>query len=305
MRILVAGGSGFLGTYLTTALTAAGHDVSILSRQADRESPSRKSGSRTIVWRPDGSIGPWAGACGPIDAIINLAGASIGDGRWSPARKAALVASRLDATRSLVRFAGQASLRPSLLINASAIGFYGDRGNDVLTEDAAAGSDFLATLCRDWETEARRAQSVNTRVVLLRTGLVLDPRGGALARMLLPFKLFAGGPFGSGRQFVSWIHRDDWVALVLWLLNARDVAGPVNATAPGPVTNAEFTDALGRALHRPSWLPAPAFALKLALGEMSGPLLLFSQRVMPDRARGAGFSFGYATLERAFSNLLT
>jgi len=305
MRILVAGGSGFLGTHLTTALTAGGHDVSILSRQADRESPSRKSGSRTVVWMPDGSIGPWTGACGPIDAIINLAGASIGDGRWSPARKAALVASRLDATRSLVRFAGQASPRPSLLISASAIGLYGDRGNDVLTEDAPAGSDFLATLCRDWETEARRAQSVDTRVVLLRTGLVLDPRGGALARMLLPFKLFAGGPFGSGLQFVSWIHRDDWVALVLWLLNARDVAGPVNATAPSPVTNTEFTDALGRALRRPSWLPAPAFALKLALGEMSGPLLLFSQRVMPDRASRAGFSFRYATLERAFSNLLT
>ncbi|MCX6537782.1 MAG: TIGR01777 family oxidoreductase [Acidobacteria bacterium] len=305
MRILIAGGSGFLGTHLTTALTAAGHDVSILSRQADLESASRTRGSRTIVWIPDGSTGPWAETCGPIDAIINLAGASIGEGRWSPARKTALVASRVNATRSLVRFVEQVSPRPSLLINASAIGFYGDRGNDVLTEDATAGSDFLATLCRDWETEARRAQSVETRVVLVRTGLVLDPRGGALARMLLPFKLFAGGSFGSGRQFVSWIHRDDWVALVLWLLAAQDVAGPVNATAPGPVTNTEFAGALGRALRRPSWLPVPAFALKVALGEMASPLLLFSQRVMPDRASRAGFSFRYATLERAFSNLIT
>jgi len=305
MQILIAGGSGLLGTHLTASLASAGHDVSILSRQADLASVSRTGGSRTIAWVPDGSTGPWAEACGPIDAIINLAGASIGDGRWSPARKDALVASRLNATRSLVRFVEQASPRPSLLLNASAIGFYGDRGNDVLTEDAPAGLDFLATLCRDWETEARRAQSVETRVVLVRTGLVLDPRGGALARMLLPFKLFAGGPFGSGRQYVSWIHRDDWVAVVLWLLGAHGVAGPVNATAPGPVTNTEFADALGRALRRPSWLPAPAFALKLALGEMAGPLLLFSQRVMPDRASRAGFSFRYATVDGALSNLLT
>jgi len=305
MRILIAGGSGFLGTHLATALTAAGHDIGILSRHADLGFASRRPGSRTLAWVHDGTAGPWAEACGTIDAIINLAGASIGEGRWSPARKAALVASRVNATRSLVRFVEQASPRPSLLINASAIGFYGDRGDAVLAEDATAGKDFLATLCRDWETEARRAQSVETRVVLLRTGLVLDPRGGALPRMLLPFTLFAGGPFGSGRQFVSWIHRDDWVALVLWLLTARDVAGPVNATAPTPVSNAEFAGALGRALHRPSWLPAPACALKLALGEMAGPLLLFSQRVVPDCASRAGFSFGYATLERAFSNLLT
>jgi hypothetical protein len=305
MRILVAGGSGFLGTRLTAALTSAGHDVSILSRQVDRESPGRRGASRAIAWIPDGSVGPWAVACGPVDAVINLAGASIGDGRWSSARKAALLTSRVNATRSLVRFVELASPRPALLINASAIGYYGDRGNDVLTEDAAAGQDFLATLCRDWEAEARRAQSVETRVVLLRTGLVLDPRGGALPRMLLPFRLFAGGPFGSGRQYVSWIHREDWVALVLWLLNARDVAGPVNATAPAPVTNAEFTRALGRALRRPSWLPAPAFALKLALGEMAGPLLLFSQRVVPDCAGRRGFSFSHATLDRAFSNLLT
>lgn len=305
MRILVAGGSGFLGTAVTGALTGAGHDVAILSRQAHPESASRTRGLRAINWDPDGSLGPWAENCGPIDAIINLSGASIGDGRWSPARKTALVASRLNATRSLVRLVEQASPRPSLLINASAIGFYGDRGNDVLTEADPAGSHFLATLCRDWETDARRAQGGGTRVVLVRTGLVLDPRGGALPKMLLPFKMFMGGPFGSGRQFMSWIHRDDWVALVLWLLGAQDVAGPVNATAPNPVTNAEFAAALGRALHRPSWLPAPAFALKLALGEMAGPLLLFSQRVMPDRATRAGFSFGYATLERAFSNLLT
>ena len=304
MRILIAGGSGFLGTHLVAALTAAGHDVAILSRRAALEPDSQTSGRRTIAWVPDGSTDSWISSCGPVDAVINLAGASIGDGRWSPARKADLVASRLNATRSLVRFVEQASPRPSLLINASAVGIYGDRGDDVLTEASAMGSDFLASLCRDWEAEAHRAQSGETRVVLLRTGLALDPKGGALAKMLPPFRLFAGGPFGSGRQFVSWIHRDDWVALVLWLLRARDVDGPVNATAPAPVTNAEFARALGHALRRPSWLPAPAFALRLALGEMADPLLLFSQRVMPDRASRAGFVFAHPTLEHALADLL-
>jgi uncharacterized protein (TIGR01777 family) len=305
MRILIAGGSGFLGTRLTAALCSAGHDVSILSRRADRESTSATTGPRTVAWTPGDSAGAWTRACGPIDAVINLAGASIGDIRWSPARKAELVASRLDATRSLVAFIERATPRPSLLINASAIGFYGDRGADVLTEEDPAGPDFLATLCRDWEGAAREARDVGARVVPLRTGLVLDPGGGALARMLLPFRLFAGGPFGSGRQYVSWIHRDDWVSLVLWILGAPEIVGPVNAATPNPVTNAEFAAALGRALHRPSSLPAPAFALRAALGEMAGPLLLFSQRVMPACASRAGFPFRYATLDRAFSNLLT
>jgi len=305
MRILIAGGSGFLGTHLTAALTAAGNDVSILSRRAGPDSSGRQGGVRTIAWVPDGATGPWCRACGPIDAVINLAGASIGDGRWSPSRKAELVSTRINATRSLTRFIEQASPRPPLLINASAIGVYGDRGDDVLTEDATTGSDFLASLCRGWEDEARRAQGTETRVVLLRTGLVLDPLGGALPKMLLPFRLFAGGPFGSGRQYMSWIHRDDWVALVVWLLSAHAVGGPVNATAPHPVTNAEFVRTLGRVLHRPSWLPAPAFALKLVLGEMAGPLLLFSQRVVPESASRAGFTFAHPVLEGALANLLT
>jgi len=304
MRILIAGGSGFLGTHLTTALATAGHDVCILSRREGPESARPRGRSRTLAWVPDGSLGPWTSACGPTDAVINLAGASIGDGRWSAARKAALVATRINATRSIVRFIEHASPRPSVLINASAIGIYGDRGSDVLTEDAIAGSDFLASLCRDWETEARRVESSQTRVILLRTGLVLDSRGGALPKMLLPFRLWAGGPFGSGRQYMSWIHRDDWLAMAIWLLGAPAVAGPVNATAPCPVTNTEFVRTLGRILHRPSWLPAPPLALKVALGEMAGPLLLFSQRVVPDRASRGGFVFAHPGLEEALSSLL-
>jgi uncharacterized protein (TIGR01777 family) len=305
MRILIAGGSGLLGRPLSFALAALGHEVVGLSRQSQPNTDPPDAHSPVLSWQPGGSFQIWTDACGPIDAVINLAGASIGDGRWTTARKATLVSSRIEATRCLARFIAQAEPRPSVFISASAIGYYGDRGNDLITEDIRSGSDFLASLCRDWEAEALLAQAPNTRVVLLRTGIVLDPAGGALQKMLPPFRLFAGGPFGSGRQFMSWIHRDDWVSMVIWLLTADNVTGAVNATSPNPVTNADFAAALGRALHRPSWLPAPALALKLALGEMAGPLLLASQRVIPDRASRAGFAFTYPQLDRALANLVT
>ena len=257
-----------------------------------------------MPWTPNGSAGPWTTACGGIDAVINLAGASIGDGRWSPARKALLVQSRLDSTRSLVRFIAQATPPPAVFISSSAVGYYGDRADEELTEDAPAGTGFLAELCQQWEAAACEARTHATRVILVRTGIVLDRNAGALPRMLLAFKLFAGGPFGSGRQYMSWIHRDDWGRLVLWLLNPQAFDGPVNVTAPNPVTNATFARTLGRALGRPAFMPAPAFALELALGEMAGPLLLSSQRVLPARAMGAGFSFTYGRLEDALANLL-
>ncbi|MEI6667918.1 MAG: TIGR01777 family oxidoreductase [Acidobacteriota bacterium] len=304
MRILIAGGSGFLGTPLTAALTAAGHEVIIVSRQPVGTSAGPVGRVITEAWPHEHAAGRWASDRGPFDAIINLAGASIGDVRWSPARKALLVSSRINTTRTLVTLVEHATPRPALLINASAVGFYGNCGEQTLTEEAPAGSDFLATLCRDWEAAAQTARHASTRVVLLRTGLVLDTHGGALARMLLPFKLGVGGPFGSGRQYVSWIHRDDWVRLVVWLLGASGVDGPVNAVSPLPVTNADFAAALGRAMHRPSALPAPAFALKAALGEMAEPLLLFSQRVLPARATRAGWVFQHPTLDGALAHLL-
>jgi hypothetical protein len=314
MRIIIAGGSGFLGRTLSSALLAAGHRVQILTRRPSLPAAKPQDGGpiatmpdgriEFVNWTPDGTLGPWATSCAGADAIINLAGESIGTARWTPARKAQLVESRLLATRSLVRFITESSLPPATFVSASAIGFYGDRGTETLTEDAQAGTDFLANLAASWEEEALLARGDTTRVVLLRTGIVLDPNDGALAKMLVPFRLFAGGPFSSGRQYMSWIHRDDWVSLARWALDTPDVRGPLNLTAPHPVTNAEFAHTLGRALRRPAVMPAPAFALKLALGEMAEPLLLFSQRVIPARALKGGFRFAFETIDAALEELL-
>ncbi len=305
MRTVIAGGSGFLGQALSASLARAGHHLQILTRRpGGRSTPPASGAIEHIAWTADGSVGPWAGPCAGADLVVNLAGESIGDRRWSAARKVRLVESRTLATRSLARFVNESRHPPAAFISASAIGFYGNRGDETLTEDAPAGTDFLAGLAARWEQEALVAQGVATRVVLLRTGIVLDPGRGALARMLTPFRCFAGGPFGSGRQFMSWIHRDDWVSLVRWAVDTPDLRGALNLTAPHPVTNADFSRALGRALHRPAFLPAPAFALRLLLGEMAGPLLLFSQRVVPARAQAGGFRFAHPELEEALAQLL-
>jgi uncharacterized protein len=305
MRIVVAGGSGFLGRSLVRHLAADGHRVQILTRRAVRPGASESASPVELVhWIPDGHIGPWASVCRGTDAIVNLAGESIGEGRWSTARKAQLIASRLQPTRSLVAFIEQTDPRPLVLISSSAVGYYGDRGDEELTESAGRGTDFLAELCHEWEMAALSVRSAATRVVAVRTGVVLDPAVGALPKMLLPFRLFAGGPFGSGQQYVSWIHRDDWVSLVRWVVATPGIDGPLNATAPYSVTNAEFAHALGRALHRPAVLPAPAFALRLLLGEMAEALLLSGQRVLPHRALELGFRFAFERLDAALADLL-
>jgi uncharacterized protein (TIGR01777 family) len=306
MRLIIAGGSGFLGSALADALLSAGHHVQILTR---RPSASPVSGSpgrlERIAWAPDGTAdGPWVSPCTGADAIVNLAGESIAATRWTDARKLRLRSSRILATRSLAQFFARAAQPPAAFVSASAIGCYGDRGSETLTEDAGPGRDFLAQLSVEWEREALEAERSGARVVLLRTGIVLDPREGALAKMLTPFRLFAGGPFGSGRQFMSWIHRDDWVSLARWAIETPAVRGPLNLAAPNPVTNADFARALGRALNRPAFLPAPGFALRLLLGEMAGPLLLCSQRVAPARALGGGFRFAHPTLDEALADLL-
>ena len=314
MRIVIAGGSGFLGRALSASLAGAGHHVQILTRRtasrdaprpaAAQPAPESPGATEHIAWGGDGSVGPWAAPCSGAHVVINLAGQSIGDARWSAARKESLVRSRLLATRSLTRFVNETRQPPAAFLSASAIGFYGDRGDTALKEDAPPGTDFLAGLCVAWEQEAMKAQSDATRVVLLRTGIVLDPGHGALARMLLPFRLFAGGPFGSGRQFMSWIHRDDWVSLVRWAMEAPGLRGAVNLTSPNPVTNSVFARTLAAALGRPALLPTPAFALKFALGEMAEPLLLFSQRVVPARALAGGFTFAHPDLDDTLADLL-
>jgi uncharacterized protein (TIGR01777 family) len=294
MKIIVAGGTGFLGAPLVRALAAAGHDVAILTRRAAPPS----GGARAVVWTPDGDIGPWAREIDGAGAVINLAGESIAGHRWTAAHKQRILDSRVLATRSLVAAIRGAARPPQVFVSGSAVGYYGPHGDEVVTEETPAGHDFLARVCVAWEAEAHAA-SPHTRVVCVRTGLVLERDGGALPPMLPPFWFGAGGPVGSGRQYWSWIHRQDWIALVRLAIDTPSAAGPLNATAPAPVTNAEFARTLGRVLRRPAFLPAPGFALKLLLGEMAGPLILSGQRAVPARAEALGVPFGFRHLEEA------
>ena len=295
MRIVVAGGTGFLGSALTQALAADGHEVVVLTR-TPTPPPAPAHHIHLLHWQPNGQSGPWASVLDGAGAIVNLAGESIAARRWSSARKILIRNSRVQATRSLVSAVHAARSSPPVFISASAVGYYGPHGDEILTEEARPGGDFLATVCEDWEREAARAAD-RARVVLIRTGIVLARDGGALSKMLPPFRMFVGGPLGSGRQYMSWIHRDDWVEIVRWALLTSSVSGPLNATAPNPVTNAEFSSALGSALRRPSWLPAPGFALRLVLGEMADALLLSGQRILPAKANALGFRFAFANAD--------
>jgi uncharacterized protein (TIGR01777 family) len=294
MKIVVAGGTGFLGGALVRRLSSEGHTLQVLSR--------RPRDRQQVAWTPDGAAGPWASVLADADVVVNLAGESIAAGRWSAARKARIRDSRIQATRSLVAAIQRATRKPSVFISGSAIGYYGPHGKDVVTEETPPGEDFLATVCREWEAEALAAAS-STRVVLLRTGIALEQDGGALPQMALPFKLFAGGPVGSGRQYQPWIHRDDWVSMVGWAIRTPSISGPLNLTAPNPVTNREFAQTLGRVLGRPAFMPAPGFALRLAMGEMADALLLTGARVIPARAQASGFRFAFATLEPALRSI--
>lgn len=305
MRIVIAGGSGFLGQSLVAALARDGHDLTILTRRQVLEPAGRHSGVRLVTWNPSVAEATWADTVHGADVVINLAGDSIAEGRWTAAKKQRILQSRLDATRSLVAAISGAASPPGLFLSGSAVGFYGPRGGETVTESDEAGRDFLASVCVQWEQDAVRAASSRTRVICLRTGLVLDTKGGALPKMLWPFRLGVGGPLGSGRQYMPWIHRRDWVDLVTFLLSESSATGAVNATAPAPVTNAVFTRTLGRVLHRPAILPAPAFALRLVLGEMADALLLTGQRVVPAAAQRLGFRFTHTELESALGELLT
>jgi uncharacterized protein (TIGR01777 family) len=258
---------------------------------------------RAIEWTPNGDRGPWVSAIDRADAVINLAGESIAAKRWTNAQKQKILDTRVQATRSLVAAIRGASAPPHVLVSGSAVGYYGPRGSEIVTEETPPGSDFLATVCVKWEEEARRAATAHTRVVCVRTGIVLEKDGGALPQMLPPFRFGAGGPVGSGQQYWPWIHRQDWIDLIRWLLLASNLTGAVNATAPQPVTNAEFARALGRAMHRPSFIPAPAFALRLLMGEMAEGLLLSGQRAVPKQAERGGFTFTYARVDDALQAL--
>jgi uncharacterized protein (TIGR01777 family) len=293
VTIVIAGGSGFLGSRLTASLRSDGHQVLRLSRRP------RTSGD--VAWDPADPSGAWISTLDGADAVVNLAGESIEAGRWTAARKTVILESRVTATRAVVSAMTKAAKPPRVLLSASAVGFYGIRGAESLTETAPPGSDFLASVCVEWEARARESRA--TRLVLLRTGLPLDAGGGALPKLSLPFRLFAGGRMGSGRQYFSWIHVDDWVRLVRWAIDTADVDGPLNLTAPNPVTNSEFARTIGQVLHRPAVLPAPAFALRLLLGEMADALVLGGQRVLPAAALARGFAFRYPELKPALEQI--
>ena len=307
MRIVIAGGTGFLGSPLAEVYAEEGHDVRLLTRslppgQSLHESGTGVPGITRVGWRPDGTSGAWRLALDGADAVINLAGETIGDKRWTPARKALLRDSRLLATRSLVSALADTQKRPAVFVSASGVGFYGDGGDEVKTEESPPGSDFLAHLCEDWEAEARKAARAEVRVAVVRTGVVLERSGGALPRMVTPFRFFAGGPLGSGRQYLSWIHRLDWVEMIRWIVATNTAVGAFNGTAPEPVTNRQFSRALGRALHRPAILPTPGFALRLALGEFADSILT-GQRVVPARAKAMGYHFRYPEIAIALRGI--
>jgi uncharacterized protein (TIGR01777 family) len=296
MKIVVAGGSGFLGSGLARAWRGDGHEVKVLTRHPRT--------ADDVPWTPESGGGAWAAELERSDAVVNLAGEGIADKRWTAARKAAILESRIQATRALVHAIRNGTNPPPVFISGSAVGFYGTDAGEPRTEESPSGSDFLAKVCQSWEREASAAAEV-TRVVLLRTGVVLGRDGGALPRMALPFRFFVGGRIGSGQQPLSWIHRDDWIEMVRWALRNADVSGPLNLTAPSPVTNAEFTRALAQATHRPALFPAPAFALRLMLGkEMADSLLLDGQRVLPAKAQRLGFQFRFQDVHAALRNIL-
>jgi uncharacterized protein (TIGR01777 family) len=300
MNIVIAGGTGFLGRPLTESLVHAGHDVIVLTRSS---SGSIAAGARAVTWNPNGESGPWAAAIDGADAVVNLAGEPIAGKRWTIAHKQRILDSRVHATRSIATAIRGAAAPPTVLVSGSAVGYYGPLGDEPATEDHPGGSDFLAQVCRQWEQEASRAASARTRVTCVRTGIVLDKDGGALPQMLPPFRFGAGGPVGSGRQYWPWIHRDDWLALVRWAIATPAATGAINATAPRPVTNAAFARALGRAMHRPAFMPAPAFALRLLLGEMADALLLSGQNAVPAKAERGGFRFTYNNVDAALDAL--
>jgi uncharacterized protein (TIGR01777 family) len=294
-----------VGFALASRLRRQGYDVAGLVRPATRvRTPGADSAGEipSVCWDP--VAGTLDRSADGADALVHLAGASIADGRWTASRKRLLQDSRIAATHNLIDELKKLPRPPQVFVAASAIGFYGDRGDEELTESSAAGNDFLAGLTQQWEEASLRATEFGARVVMLRTGIVLDKRGGALPRMALPFRLGAGGRLGSGQQWMSWLALDELVAIIQYALQTNSMTGPVNAVSPRPVRNADFTTILARVLHRPALFPAPAFALRLALGEVADALLLSSQKVLPKKLASLGYRFASPDLETTLKTVL-
>jgi uncharacterized protein len=302
MKILIAGSTGLVGTALAQQLQRTGHTVCRLVRPGTSVEAIRSAQGFDVQWNP--ATGELGGAAVGADAVVNLAGASIAGGRWTPERKQLLRSSRVDTTRALVAALAKMSARPRVLVSSSAAGYYGNRGDELLTEDSAPGNDFLSELAKDWEAEAVKAEALGIRVVCARFGVVLTKRGGALPQMMRPFQFGVGGKLGSGRQWMSWIMLADAIGALLLALENGNVRGPLNLASPQPVTNADFTKALAATLHRPALFPAPAFALRLNLGEMADALLLSSQRAMPAQLQKLNYQFQHPDLRTALAAVL-
>ncbi len=292
MHVLITGGTGFIGRALCKRLFECGHGATVLTRS---RSATTLPGVRLIGALEDARN---------IDAVVNLAGEPLASGRWSESKKQLFRDSRIGTTQQLLGWIAALDVRPRVLVSGSAIGYYGASDDTPLDEAAPPGEDFAATLCRDWETEALKARALGLRVCTLRTGIVLGSDGGALAQMLPPFRLGAGGPMGSGAQWMSWIARSDLVQLICWLLENDQASGAYNGTAPTPVSNREFARTLGAVLHRPAVMTSPAFVLKLMFGEMAEALLLTGQRVVPSKTEAEGFTFQHRALEPTLRDLL-
>jgi len=302
MKVLVTGSTGLVGNALVSDLRRDGHIVCRLVRPETKVETHTAPEGFDVKWNP--ATGELGGAAVGADAVVNLAGASIAEGRWTAERKKLLRTSRVDSTAMLVKALARMAARPRVLISASAIGYYGSRADEILNEESRPGDDFLGGVAKEWEAEARKAEVLGIRVVLTRFGVILAKSGGALPRMALPFRLGVGGRVGSGRQWMSWITLDDVVGVVRFALENGTVRGPVNVVSPQPVCNADFTAALAKALHRPALFPAPAFALRLALGEMADALLLSSQRVVPEQLQRLEYRFLQPDLSTALASTL-
>jgi hypothetical protein len=306
-RIVITGATGLIGRLVCAALTKHGYDLVIFSRDPAQARNTLPGATDYISWSPS-EDGPWASAINDAAAVLHLAGAPISKGllgpRWTDEYKAQILNSRVLGTRGIVNAIAAASRPPAVFVCASAIGYYGYHDATPLNEESPAGKDFVASVTVAWEREAARAADAGVRTVRLRTGLFLDPDDGVLPQIMTPFKLFSGGPVGSGEQYYSWIHPADHLNLLLNTLTDERYNGPINATAPNPVPNRVFAETLGKVLNSPSWLPVPEFSLRLALGEMAD-LVVKGQRVLPARARALGYEFKYPTLEAALRNLLS
>ncbi len=302
MRVIIAGGSGLIGRRLIVELLRTQHEVILLSRRPENVHKTFPA-VRAEFWDAKTSNGLTSVLDG-ADALINLTGESIAAKRWTSMQKQKILSSRIDSTRAIVNALEQTHRRPSVLLNASAVGYYAHVPEDEVTETYPKGNGFLPDVCEQWEMEAQKAQKLGVRVVLLRTGIVLDKSEGALHKLLLPFRMFIGGPLGNGRQWFPWIHVQDEVNAILFAMEHEQITGAINLSAPESVRLSDFCIVLGKVLHRPSWLPVPEFALRLMLGEMTHPLLFQGQKIIPKKLLEAGFKFRYPNLENALQDIL-